>query len=250
MNKPLLYIGIIWTLLESISLAAPKSNQISTGIQNNSNPADRSSDKIDSTVEQRKAISNFLPEGYVIYEKISGDLNKDGLEDYIIIIKGPDKSKFIKNENRGELDLNRRGLLVLFNHKDHLELAVKNYNCFSSENEDGGVYYAPELSVSTKKGNLYIHYSHGRYGYWKYTFRFKYSDFELIGYDANRSSGPVTDEEISINFLTKRKLVKVNVNKDAESGEEIFKETWKDITIKTRLKLSEIKDFDEIDMSY
>lgn len=198
---------------------------------------------------QKKDLSDFLPKGYVLFDKIYGDLNKDGLEDCILLIKGTDKNNIIKDEYRGELDRNRRGVIVLFNKSDNYELTVKNYDCFSSENEDGGVYFQPELSISVEKGNLYIHYAHGRYGYWKYTFRFKNSDFELIGYDASNNFGSIVNNEISINFLTKRKLIKENINENAESGDEVFKETWKNIDINELIKLSDIEDFDELDMS-
>ena len=175
-------------------------------------------------------------------------MNKDGIEDCVLIIKGTDTSKIITDEYRGKLDRNRRGIIVLFNKKDHYELAVKNYNCFSSENEDGGVYFAPELSVEIKKGNLHVHYGHGRYGYWQYTFRFQNSDFELIGYDES-NGGVVIESETSINFLTKMKQKKVNTNENAQGGDEVFKETWKKISVNKIIKLSEIKDFDELDMS-
>lgn len=199
--------------------------------------------------EQSKNLSNFIPKGYVIFEKVNGDLNKDGKEDVILIIKGTDKSKIIKDEYRGELDRNRRGIIVLFNKKDNYELASKNYDCFSSENEDGGVYFPPELSVEIKKGNLCVHYGHGRYGYWKYTFRFQNSDFELIGYDGS-NGGAVIESETSINFLSKKKLEKVNVNKNAEGGDEVFKQVWKSININRLIKLSEIVDFDEFEIPY
>jgi len=202
-----------------------------------------------SQPEKRKELTEFLPAGYVIFDKVYGDLNKDGLEDCIVIIKGIDKNNIVKDEYRGELDRNRRGIIVLFNKKESYELAVKNYDCFSSENEDGGVYFAPELSVEIKKGNLYIHYGHGRYGYWDYTFRFQNSDFELIGYDSSDNFGPITNAQTSINFLTKKKLHRVNTNQNAETdGEEIFKETWTKIKVDKLIKLSEVKDFDELEV--
>lgn len=193
--------------------------------------------------------TDFLPKGYIVFEKINGDLNKDGIEDCVLVIKGTDTSKVITDEYRGHLDRNRRGIIILFNKNDHYELAVKNYDCFSSENEDGGVYYAPELSVEIKKGNLYIDYAHGRYGYWGFTFRFQNSDFELIGYDESDDHGPVINSETSINFSTKKKRLKVNTNENADSGEEVFKTTSKKINIDRLIKLSEIKDFDEVDMT-
>ena len=198
--------------------------------------------------EQKQNPSDFLPSGYVVFEKINGDLNKDGIDDCVLIIKGTNTSKIVTDEYRGRLDRNRRGIIVLFNKSGYYELVVKNYDCFSSENEDGGVYFAPELSIEINKGNLYFHYGHGRYGYWRYTLRFQKSDFELIGYDASDNHGPVVNSETSINFSTKIKKVKVNTNENAESGEEVFKTTSKKIKIDQLLKLSNIKDFDELDM--
>jgi hypothetical protein len=212
-------------------------------------------------VQERKNPSDFIPKGYVIHkyeggissggwDEIKGDLNKDGLEDIVLIIKGTEKSKIIKDEDRGELDRNRRGILVLLNKGNGYVLASKNYDCFSSENEDGGVYFAPELEVEIKKGNLYISYGHGRYGNWSYTFRYKNGNFELIGYDSYSSRGPVPQFQVSINFLTKKKLTMDNLNKNDEDDSNVkYKEVWKKITPKKLIKLSEIKDFDELDLT-
>lgn len=199
-------------------------------------------------VELKQNPTHFLPKGFVIFEKIYGDLNKDGIEDCVLIIKGIDKTQIITDENGAKLDRNRRGIIVLFNQKENYKLASKNHKCFSSENEDGGIYFPPDLWINIKNEKLYIHYGHGRYGYWEYTFKYKNSDFELIGY--NRSNGgAVIESETSMNFLTKKKCEKVNINKNAKSGDEIFKELWKSININRLIKLSEIKDFDQLDMS-
>ncbi len=211
------------------------------------------SKKIESAAEFQDNSSSFIPKGYVIYkeagtEDIKGDLNKDGLEDLVLLIKGTDKSKVIQHETRGQLDRNRRGIIVLFNKGNHYELALKNNSCFSSENEEGGVYYAPELFISIEKGNLIVNYAHGRYGYWNYTFRHQNQDFELIGYDASYNRGPVPQEETSINFLTRKKLTRDNLNKDDDGDDNIkFKDTWEKLPARKLIKLSEIKDFDELE---
>lgn len=200
-------------------------------------------------VELTKNPTNFVPKGFVVIEKIKGDLNKDGLEDCVLIVKSTDKNQIITHEYGGELDRNQRGIIVLLNKDDYYELAIKKYDCFSSENEDGGAYFAPILSVEIKNGNLNIHYAHGRYGYWKYTFRFQNSDFELIGYDQSDNRGPIVERETSINFLSKKMKEKVNTNKNAEGGDEIFKETWEKTNINRLIKLSEVNDFDKLDIS-
>ena len=197
---------------------------------------------------QDKEPPDFIPKGYTEFEKYFGDLNKDGLEDCVLIIKKTDSTNVVMNRFDKKVDRNRRGIIVLFKNANGYELADKNLECFSSENEDGGVYFAPELWIEIKDNKLYIHYGHGRYGYWKYTFRFQKSNFELIGYDSSSNRGPVTNRETSINFLTKKKLTKESTNENAEGGDEIFKENWNDIEIDNLIKLSEIKDFDELDM--
>ena len=196
-----------------------------------------------------KSPAEFVPAGYVVFQEIKGDLNKDGQEDSVLIIKGTDKANFVQHEDRGELDRNRRGIIIAFKNKDQYELVLENRDCFSSENEDGGVYYAPELDVSINKGNLLFHYAHGRYGYWAYNFRYQNSDFELIGYDGSSNHGPVVQNTTSINFMTKKMLTRVNINQDAETEEdEKFKETWEKFNLSKPVKLREIADFDNFDV--
>lgn len=194
-------------------------------------------------------IETFIPEGYVLSEKVYGDLNKDGQEDCILVVKGTDKENFSENRSGEIVDRNRRGIIVLFLKDNRYDLTIKNLDCFSSENEDGGVYFAPDLSVYIEKGNLYFHYGHGRYGYWRYTFRVHSKDFELIGYDQSDNSGPVVNRQISVNFLTKRKLERINKN-TRESGDEVFEEAWYDIKMDQRIKLSEIEDFDKLNVEF
>jgi hypothetical protein len=197
---------------------------------------------------QESEPTNFIPKGYIEFKKYFGDLNKDGKKDCVLVIKKTDTNNVVTNRFDEKVDRNRRGIIVLFKNEKGYQIADKNYNCFSSENEDGGVYFAPDLWIEIKNEKLYVHYGHGRYGYWEYTFRFQNSNFELIGYDSSSNRGPLTERVTSINFLTKKKLTKENTNENAEGGDEIFKETWNNIEIKNLIKLSEIKDFDEIDM--
>lgn len=247
MNTNTLCAGLLTALLILTSgCGKSDSNQKPTENLNTQETLEKVVDKdVSSTPETNKNLAGFLPEGHILFEEVYGDLNKDGLEDCVIISKGTDQDNIIIDEYRGELDRNRRGIIILFNEGDHYRLAVQNNDCFSSENEDGGVYFPPELSVYIEKGNLYIHYGHGRYGYWKYTFRHKDSDFELIGYDSSSNFGPVVQSQISINFLTKKKLERTNTNPDADSGEEVFDEAWSNIEVERLIRLSEIVDFDD-----
>ncbi|MGX7666743.1 hypothetical protein [Flavobacterium pedocola] len=240
MNKHILKIATLLLLIGTTSCSNQKTEQTAT---HDKNIPQNTAEEPENEAHQRKTITDFIPSGYVVFEKIYGDLNKDKTEDCIIIIKGTDKTKFVNDERRGLLDRNRRGLIVLFNKNNNYELAEKNEDCFASENEEGGAYYAPELSVSIEKGNLYIHYAHGRNGYWTYTFRFQKPGFKLIGYDSSDNMGGTVESTVSVNYLTKKRLRQQNTFESDET--DIFKETWSDVKTSKLVDLSEIKDFDE-----
>ena len=106
----------------------------------------------------KKNPKDFIPAGFVLVSSVEGDLNKDGVADKVLLIKGTDKGAYEKNEFGEMVDRNRRGIIVLFKKDNQYQMVLKNLNCFSSENEDGGVYYAPELSLEINKGNLYFQY--------------------------------------------------------------------------------------------
>lgn len=175
-----------------------------------------------------------IPTGYQLFEKISGDLNGDGADDYVLIIKGSE----------------RRGIMIFFSNGNDYQLALENRECFASENEDGGVYFAPKLSVEIKKGNLYFSYDHGRYGNWKHTFKYRNSEFELIGYD---NEDFYSKKITSINFPAKKQQVKVCADKDSDRGNyevcgiccKNFKETWSTTTIKEPILLKKIVDIED-----
>ena len=190
----------------------------------------------------------FIPDGYVLFSGCEGDLNKDGKPDVVLMIKGTEESKWVDHEYRGRLDRNRRGLIILFKRDGGYELIAENDECFSSENEDGGVYYAPELDFYIKNNTLILHYAHGRYGYWKYIFRYQNNDFELIGYFGSCDRGPVVLYITDVNFSTRTCVYKENINADDDEAEEKFKVKTIKFKRKNLIKLSEITDFDELDL--
>lgn len=186
----------------------------------------------------------YIPAKYHLFEAIEGDLNKDGLKDVVLIVKATDLKAFVDDEYRGHLDRNRRGAIVLLNEKGKYKAIVSNLNCFSSENEDGGVYFPPDLWMEIKNNVLSVYYSHGRYGYWRYLFRLEGNDLRLIGYDDSSNHGPLIQSQTSINFLTGKKVVRDNLRQDPEQDPR-FKETWSKIN-QAPIYLSKVKDFNDL----
>ena len=197
-------------------------------------------------MELKKDPKEFVPKGYTLFQQYKGDLNKDGKPDVVLMIKGTEESKWVDDENRGRLDRNRRGLIILFKRKNGYEQILRNDTCFSSENEDGGIYDAPELELYIIKNTLHIYFAHGRYGCWNYIFRYQNNDFELIGYNHNHRIRLVTYYNLDINFSTRTRVYEENLNADDDEKEERFKVTKSKIRRKKLIKLSEIADIDKL----
>ncbi len=183
---------------------------------------------------------------YTIVEKIKGDLNQDGQADYVFIVKGTQK-EYITTENGTTVDNNRRGILVVLQRKNKWEVLVKNYTCLPSLKEKVSVYMNPEISFSIARNNFYVHYSHGRYGYWKYTFRYRKNQMVLIGYDAVDKNGAVIQQEISINFNNKKRLIRTNLRATSSVEESEFREQWDTLPKVPNYVLDKISDFDTLD---
>lgn len=195
--------------------------------------------------EDSSRYKSYIPRSYRLTEVITGDLNKDRKTDVVLIVKATDPAKWVNDEYQGKLDRNRRGIIVLVNENGQYKKIIQNLSCFSSEYEDGGVYYAPELLLSVEQGLLNVHYAHGRYGYLRYRFQLKEYDLQLVGYDNSDNFGPYINSQTSINYLTQRKLVRENINKNRDDDIPKFKETWYKMN-QAPVYLSKIKDFDHL----
>ena len=191
----------------------------------------------------------FIPAGYIAVQEIQGDLNNDGQPDHVHVVKGTDVGRFVHDAQRGRLDRNRRGLVIVLSQGNRQALVLSHPSCFSSENEDGGVYYAPELSVAIQQGKLQIGYAHGRYGGWSYSFRHRQGEFELIGYDSSSNRGPMTLREVSMNLLTGRARLRINIDEAADpTAEQRLKESWVSFAVPQPIRLRTIQDFDDLNI--
>jgi hypothetical protein len=211
------------------------------------------------TPKVAKSPTAFIPSGYVLFDEIRGDLNKDNQEDCVLIIKATEKSEIVELEAYVDgvlvntVDLNRRGIIIALKKGDQYELVLENRGCFSSEEEPGSSNFPPNLFIDITKGKLEFHYIHGKYGDWKYIFRYQNSDFELIGYDETDRIAGYFISSISMNFITKkvRRQEDIRTDEEKEAEKEAvldkpkLKETWGIFKSPKPFKLREIMDFDE-----
>ncbi|MFW2177474.1 MULTISPECIES: hypothetical protein [unclassified Moraxella] len=195
----------------------------------------------------------FIPKGFHLTEHdCKGDFNKDGQTDCVLIIKDTQKAGWVNDETTENkpIDRNRRGIIVLFKTPNGYEKILENKAIFASENEWGGVYFPPDLTVESKANKLVIDYTHGRYGSWSYTFDYRQlndkKDFYLIGYDSSDNAGPLVQSTHSVNFLNQRYRYQKNLNTNPDDDTQKFKTTWYNLPKKTLLKLVDIKDIDDV----
>ena len=79
---------------------------------------------------QTNELHDFIPKGYIEFEKHFGDLNKDGQDDCVLIIKKIDENNIVINQYDEKVDRNRRGIIILFKNENGYQLADRNYDCF------------------------------------------------------------------------------------------------------------------------
>ena len=192
-----------------------------------------------------KTVNDFIPKGWKEILTTNGDLNKDKLEDTVIVIEkddvlGPDY-----------LNLNPRILLVLFKQKDGTYiLATKNDKGFiQSENDEENPALMDTLTgINIKNNILRINFDYflsaGSYSASQaiFIFRFQNNKFELIGLDNNsfmRNSGE--QEEFSINFSTNKIKTTTGGNMFNEKLNKP-KEEWKNVNFKRKYTLDEMSD--------
>jgi uncharacterized protein (TIGR02145 family) len=185
-----------------------------------------------------KKNNDLVPPGYTVHAEIKGDLNKDGLEDIVLIVDGDSEGS-------------RSGIIVAFNTGKHYDVAMENRDCFSYEDIGFGKFSSPNrMSVSIKKDVLVIDYSDGCADtYLRETYKFRYQNvgFELIGYDViaeeylSGEDRPIILKTTSVNLLSKKMQTKTN--KTSSNRKTAFDEVWNDITIKEPITLQNIKTF-------
>lgn len=193
----------------------------------------------------------FLPKNFTLLEThCQADFNKDNKKDCVLLIKDTQKSAWQQDINNRLVDRNRQGIVILLKTKTGYKKALENKSLLESENEDGGIYYAPELEIITKNNKLILKYLHGRYGHWSFTFDYRTidnkQDFYLIGYDSVIANGAYIKYTNSINFLTHKLQRQTNTNKDEQSDSTKFKTTWHNFPKDTPLRLSQIDDLHEV----
>lgn len=144
------------------------------------------------TVDSAKELAVFVPENYSILDSLACDLNQDGKDDYILILKHNDEEKL---SNVIEHPEKRPMYLLIRNDQNQLQIKYKNDNVVLCV-DCGGVMGDPYQAIVFKNGYFSVEHYGGSNWRWTNIVTFKYSkeknDWFLhkIGVDTYHTSDP------------------------------------------------------------
>lgn len=190
--------------------------------------------------------AGFVPDGWIVEKESQGDLNGDGVPDWMLVLHMNDPKNVVENSGFGvsELDTNPRMLVVAFADKaaSRYSAALVDHNLIPRHTNP--VMDDPLEDVTIVKGTLQVSLvSFMSAGSWytsqtRFTFRYQYGCFKLIGYDrteTKRNTGETS--AVSVNFLTRKvKTTEGNIEDDRE------KVSWKTLPAPDLLCLDAIGD--------
>ena len=190
-----------------------------------------------------------MPAGWKLEKQESGDLNKDGRDDLLLLLRLDDQKNILKNEGLGQnpFDTNPRILAVAFGNDagKPFTLALENHTLIARPedpvmedplSETGGA----AIERGTLKVALYLFSSAGSWdtGTSSFSLRHGKRGFELIGFDrysTRRNDGSV--EEVSINYLTGKVRISTGTIEDDK-----LKDKWRKLPKKRLLLIEELGD--------
>jgi hypothetical protein len=163
-------------------------------------------------VRQAGDAADFVPAGWKLEIQRKGDLNADGRDDLLIVLRQDDPNNILKHDGLGEdsLDTNPRILAAALSVSKTFRLAMQNHSLIPRHINPTLEDALGEGGVSIDRGGILVQLnffaSAGSWETFNATYRLKYHGgrFELIGYDkhsVHRATGEAND--ISINYLTR-----------------------------------------------
>ena len=178
----------------------------------NSNPIAAQKQKKPQLAKEGRTIEEVVPNGWDI-QSATGDLNKDGIEDFVLIVRPNDPAHIKTRDDGFEYNFNPLFLAVYFGSSSGVYKRFKVWHDTVSGREDEYTDITNELSI-TPKGAIDISVSSwssmgtAATGGSTYRYRFQSGDFYLIGEESswlNRMTGE--GESTSINYLTGQKEI-------------------------------------------
>lgn len=175
--------------------------------------------------KQGKNLQSFVPSMWFVRDSVSGDFNRDGFKDYVIVLAPK------MEEEASEYECNRP-ILILQRTKEGYNLSSYTRNGVLCK-QCGGVWGDPYAGMSMKNSVLEINHYAGSNWRWgiNTTFRFQKNQWHLIGYSYQsyfiagecEDVGSAAFNQYEANFSTNKAHI-VNTKDDAC---EPYRDVWK-----------------------
>lgn len=161
----------------------------------------------------------FVPVGWRVEKKLEGDLDNDGDADVVMVLRKTNPRNIVSVTAGGcrvPFDTNPRIFVVAFHKKapESYSLVVDSRTLIPREGlpvPDSSLVNAwdPLKDVLIARGNIMLTLDHGAEQDWNtvtetFTFRYRGTCFQEIGYDSRESDTKSDTSFTSINFLTGR----------------------------------------------
>lgn len=150
-----------------------------------------------------------IPENYSIMDSVSGDLDKDGINELVVAYNTKTATEEFESVPRE---------LIIYKRKGEQWIAWKKSNQVLLGSRDGGIMGDPFVGMEIKRGALFVNHYGGSAWRWGYTdvYRYQNSEFYLIGY--NSTWGHHCDEltTMDCNLSTGKINVKTEYYQDCE----------------------------------
>jgi hypothetical protein len=196
------------------------------------------------------SLQDFVPSGWTVERELRGDLNGDKAPDLLFLLRQTDPRNLVPNPDGfgvGTLNSNPRILAAAFASDGGYTLMLEDHELIPRHELPTLDDPFGDLTIGRGTFALSLNYfsSAGSWGMstWKYTFRFRSSCFQLIGYDLTetmRNTGKMTTT--SINYSTgKVQVVTGTIDSDRT------KTKWKKLSKRRPLCLERIGNGWEFD---
>ncbi|WP_276500390.1 hypothetical protein [Terrimonas pollutisoli] len=155
------------------------------------------------TFSQSTGITSFIPAGYAILDSASGDLNKDRLKDYVLILK--------VDEEEEHADTTRPLLLLMGTVRDQYQLLARNDSVVLCKS-CGGVFGDPYAGITIKNNFFSVEHYGGSNWRWTRIITFRYDAKTkqfLLHRDAGESFHTSDPDKMKLNLHEKEDFGKL-----------------------------------------
>src|SRR5688500_16038747 len=168
-----------------------------------------------------------IPKGYLLLEEKTGDLDKDGISEKVMVYNTTDSTE----------DGIGREIFILKKAGEQWNVWKRSTNAILRSSE-GGMMGDPFQGIEIKNGLLIISLAGGSSWKWSHEdkYRFQNNEFELIGYTSN--AGKPCEYWINLDFnISTGKMIYKKEYEDCEKDQAIYKKE-EEVFYKKGIKLN------------